>query len=439
MKYLFYTFIITFLQFGVVNAESIGSTLSLQQAEDLAQKFSYSLKSINAEVQALQNKADGQHSLLLPKITLEANYKYVTEVPTLKFPGGTHMAFGDNQNYSIGPVLTWSLWDFGTNQKIESATRALGKSKAAEKDISHRQILLNVRLSYFKVQLRIEQQRLIADSLKLVESQYKDIQNRVNAGSSNRIDLLSAHKEVLNLKLQARQIQADLISDLRDLYALTGIANFGNMLTMIKVDPISSAVAGLSKQTKEKFVELDLNQHPLIKAHTANAESYRLSAEGLKANQLPKLNLFAKTSIDYPNGPILEKFNQNTIGLSLTMPIFEGSRSSSEAAEKLNLAEASEDRREQVRIDLIRDWQKSNEQLIAFRDKIDIYKNSISESEERSKLVYASYRIGRSSFLDVQSANLHALETKVQSTTNDVQILIQMAYLASISEEQKNE
>jgi outer membrane protein TolC len=431
-------FILPFLLLHTIGATAFGSNIKFtrEYIEEEALKTSYYAKTLNAEADAVRNKVDAQHSLLLPKISLEGSYKYITEIPTLKFPGGASTRFGDNQNYSIGPVLSWTLLDFGSTRKSVNGLRALEKAKTAEQEMSKRQILLNARLAYFKVQLRIEQQRLVSDSLKLVESQHKDIQNRINAGSSNRIDLLSAHKEVLNLKLQSRQIQTDLGADLRDVYTLIGRNDSVDLLVPLEVDAIATSVTALSKYQKDSGDSLDLNQHPLIKMHTANAESLRLTAESFKANQLPKLSFFAKTSIDYPNGPILENFNQNTFGINFSMPLFEGSRSSNEANEKQNMAVASENRREQVRIELIRDWMKAQDQLRGLHAKVEFYKVLVKESEERSKLIYASYKIGRSSFIEVQSANLQALEAKVQSTTNDVQILIQLAFLASISEEQ---
>lgn len=436
MKISLFTFIIICLQTNVTSANNYTVKLTLQDTVSQALKNSYNAKTVNAEVWALKNKAEVQHSLLLPKVTLEGNYKYITEVPTLKFPTGASTAFGDNQNYSIGPVLNWIIWDFDALKNSVNGILALEKSKIAEKDLINRQIILNARLAYFKIQLRIEQQRLVADSLKLVESQHHDIQNRVKAGASNRIDLLSAHKEVLNLKLQARQIQADLAADIRDLYALLGQNESIDFPIEIIVDPISQTLNALFPYENKTINANDLEQNPIIKMHTANAESANLSAKSFKANQLPKLALLLKTSMDYPNGPILEKFNQNTIGLTLTMPLFEGGRSSNEAAEKQHLAIASENRREQARNDIIRDANKAHEQLKGLREKIDIYKNLVTESEERAKLVYSSFRVGRSSFLEVQSANLQALEAKVQATSNDVQILIQTALLASISEEQ---
>ncbi len=409
--------------------------LTLIDIENQALNSSHMAKAVNAESDAAENKVDSQQSLLYPKLTLDGTYKYITEVPTLKFPGGASTPFGDHQNYSIGPQLAWNLLDFGATRKLAQGARALKTSKDAEKKIAHRQIRLTARLAYFKIQLKAEQQRLVLDSLNLAESQYNDIQNRMNAGSSNRIDLLAAHKEVLNLKLQSRQLQSDLSSDFRDLNALIGQSESSQHSDLRGLDPIHTSLQTFNKYEDVLLNEEALSQHPVVKMHSSNAESLRLISESLSANKLPKLSLFLKTSIDYPNGPILENINQNTVGLSLSAPLYEGGRSSSEASEKQNLALAVDHRREQARVDIYRDWQKAKDQLKGFREQREIHDNSVKESIERAKLVYGSYRAGRSSFLEVQSANLHALQAKVQSTTNDVQILIQLAYLASLSEE----
>ncbi len=417
-------------------AKDHDARLTLAVIERQALESSFNAKTINAEIEAAQNKVETQRSLLYPKLMLEGTYKYITEVPTLKFPGGATTAFGDHQNYSIGPILTWNFLDFGSTRNLVGGAEALKTSKEAEKDLINRQILLAVRLAYFKIQLRAEQQRLVADSLKLAESQHKDIQNRKNIGSSNRIDLLAAHKEVLNLKLQSRQLQSDFSLDLRDIYALIGQNESSVVPGSIGIDSIQTSLSTLDKYEDAQFNDNVLNRHPLIKMHSAIAESLRLTSESFRANALPKLSLFLKASRDYPNGPVLENINQNTVGLTLSMPLYEGGRSSSEATERQNLAVASDNRREQTRIDIYRDWQKAKDQIKGLRDKREIHEDTVKESVERANLVYGSYRAGRLSFLEVQSANLHALEAKLQSTTNDVQILIQLAYLASISEVQ---
>ena len=433
-NYLFIFSIFALLVWGI-NASESSTTLRLNEIEVHALASSHNAKALDAEIDAAKNKTDGLRSLLYPKLTLEANYKYISEVPTLNLPGGKSSPFGDNHNYSVGPVLNWVVWDFGSIKKSFKGSEATSLSKESEKKLSKRQTLLAVRLAYFKVQLRQEQLRLVTNSLKLAEAQYSDIANRVRIGSSTRIDLLSAHKEVLNFKIQSRQIQSDLSGDLRDLYAISGSNDSSDFKTPVELDLISSTLITFFKYENQNLSEKVLDHHPLIEMHNFNVESLRAMSESYSSHHLPKISLFAKTSIDYPNGPILEKFNQNTIGVNLTMPLFEKGRSTSEASEKKNLAIARENSREQEKIEIVRDWQKSKDQLKGMQDKVDIYKQAVTESEEQAKLVYSSYRFGRSSFLEVQSSNLHALEVKLQSTTNDVQTLIQLAYLASISEE----
>lgn len=412
------------------------SKLSLKGAESRALRASFGAKAIGAEMTSLQHKIKAQQALQYPRISVEGSYRYVSEIPTLSFPGGASMAFGDNRNYSFGPVLNWTLWDSGAVQNSIKGAEAQVKAKESEKQLTHRQIVLSSRLAYFRVQLRLEQKQMIADSLKLAESQHRDIANRVRAGASNRIDLLSAHKEVLNLKIQARQVEADLNGDMRDLYSLIGKGDIVDTPAGLELETIASCLVSLSKFENVSIDARSLEQHPLIRMQTASADSTRFLADSLRAGRLPKVALYAKSSLDYPNGPILDEINQNMVGLTLSMPIFEGGRSANKSAEKLKLVMAIENRREQARSEMIRDIHKANRQLRGLKQKIEFYKRLVSESEERAKLVYSAYRLGRSSFLEVQSANLQALDAKAQSATNEVQILFQLAYLASVSEEQ---
>lgn len=421
-------------QINFVFAEDNSLFLSLTEAEKLALNFSFQTKIAESSYTSAANKADAQRSFMYPKLSLEGSYKYVSEIPSLSFPGGAKMAFGGNDNYSVGPVLTWTLWDFGNIRNSVKSLDALVSSKDAEKKFSIRQAILKTRIAYFKVQLKSEQFKMISDSLQLAESQHKDIKNRLSAGSSNRIDLLSAHKEVLDLTIQAKQVQSDLNNEIRDLLTLIGKDPLLNTGKEIKLDPIKTSLSSLGRFGSIVPTREIIEHHPLVKMHADNAESARRLAESLKSNKLPKISLMAKTSLDYPNGPVSEQIHQNTIGVNLSMPLFENNRSNNEAAEKQNMARVSEYQRESVLTDLLRDWSKAQDQLRGLNEKVEIYNNLVKESQERARLIYGSYKVGRLSFLEVQNANLQALDAKVQSAANDVQILFQLAYLASVVE-----
>jgi outer membrane protein TolC len=149
----------------------------------------------------------------------------------------------------------------------------------------------------------------------------------------------------------------------------------------------------------------------------------------------PKLQLQAKAGWDYPNGPVLERIQQNTVSASLTMPLFEFWRTRHEAAEKSSLALSMQARMEQTEKDLQRDLYKIRDQLLALKSERDTLTNICDETTQLARLIYSAYQNGRSSFLEVQSANLKALDARVQVARNEVQILVQQAQLKSLISE----
>jgi len=50
-----------------------------------------------------------------------------------------------------------------------------------------------------------------------------------------------------------------------------------------------------------------------------------------------------------------------------------------------------------------------------------------------ARLTYKSYKAGTVRFLEVQTANLQALDAKIQSVSNNVQLLMQLSVLSSLS------
>lgn len=433
--------------YSVEKVDRLELTLKTVQADALAR--SEHLKAADSEVQGANARGDSQHALLWPRLSFDASYRYVTEVPEIRLPTST-MAMGDHHNYSVGLMLNWTLFDGGAIWNTWRGAKTLAASKGEEARMARRQVLLASKLAYYRVQLGIEQQRLVANSLKLAEAQHSDIAKRLKAGTSSRIDWLSAHREVLSLRLQFRNSQGELGSVLRDLFALThpkdtydtsspldvrleaqGLDDVFEPTLIVKAEPLEALLA----TTKDQFT-LTVKQHPQVQALAFQADAMQRTADGIRGNLWPKLMASVKSSFDYPNGPNLERIQQNSIGATLSFPIFEWSRTRSEASEKEFQSEALQWRREAAETDLKRDFQRARDLLTIYRAQKAVLARSVQESEELARLVYASYRAGRASFLEVQSANLKEFESKVQLARNDAQILMQVATLESLSTEE---
>jgi hypothetical protein len=66
----------------------------------------------------------------------------------------------------------------------------------------------------------------------------------------------------------------------------------------------------------------------------------------------------------------------------------------------------------------------------------EINAGSVKETEELAALTYDSYRSGQARFVEVEAANLRALEAKVQEARTKVEMLVQLAIMRSLSKEE---
>lgn len=411
---------------GVTYAEE-AAALNLAQTEISAVDYSPKLKALRSEQSAYAERAGAQKTQLYPRLSLDGAYKYVTTVQeiTLPIPNSKPVKFGDNSNYSVGPMASWTLWDFGVIRNSYKSAYAVSESKKAEAEAARRQVVFAARSAYFQIALAGEQVALYADALKLANAQYEDIKLNVKAGTKSRVDELHAHQEVLARTKQLRQAQADLKSALTDLTAVTG-KDYGE----VKLESMDAMLAKFEQYGRAKLNE----NHPALLAYRKVSESAEYAMRGAGSGRWPKIQLSAKSSLDYPNGTKTESYNQNTFGAALSWTLFEAGAVNNRVNESKDNAETAARRGDQALADFRRDWDKTMNQLANLNDQKALNETSVSETAQLAGIVYKTYKTGSISFIEVENANFKALEAKIQSARTKVQILMNLAVLANLAE-----
>ena len=429
-------------------AEPPRLAVSLDSAERAALEHSPLLKAAESDAAGAVAQADAQMALLAPRVALDGSYQYQTQVPRFSFvPGAPPAQFGDHESWAVGPSVAYTLWDFGALSDAWRSQKALARSQEAQRDLVRRQVRLMTRLDYFQVQLALEQERSLADSLALAQAQYADISSRRRAGAVSRIDWLSAHQQVLARLRELRSAQADLGAALRTLFALTGQGQGADLSAPLDAR-IETAPVGLSTATAIVALDAldDVEQklsgaaaapldeaHPQLLVYGGLAEAQRLAAAGTSAGLWPRVQAGFKSYYQYPNLPLLESVWQNTAVVAASMPLFELGRTRSVARGQRAQADASERRRDDARDSLERDWSKARDRYQALRDQEALDRQAVDETAEIARLRYASYREGASTILDVTAANVSAVQTRVEAARTKAQALIQLATLDSLS------
>jgi len=439
-----------FLCVATVKAADILS-ISLAESEKNTMANSPQLKSLLFEQSAAEMRAQQLKTQYYPRLSFAGSYKYLTEIQEVVVPirGFGGLQFGEHDNYSIGPQVDWTALDFGSRSSSYKSAYAAAEARKLQIKAAEGQLLLSARSAYFRVALAGEQVTLYADSLKLANAQYVDIKNNVHAGTRSLSDELSAHQEVLSRMKQLRQARADMASALRDLADITGqdyLCDVSAPLDARASGPFPESVSGPTSIVKlesidsllekfEPYAKTKLNEnHPGIKTYSKSAEAAGFARRGAEADKWPKLQLMARTSLEYPNGNQAVNYTQNALGATLNWTFFDSGLEGKRAAEQENESSSAGQLEKQAKSDYTRDWNKMMDQLANLEEQRKINDTAVSETARLAEITYKSYSAGSATYLEVEDANFKSLEAKIDSAFTKVQILQNLAVLASLSE-----
>ena len=414
--------------------------LKLRDAEEQGLNFSNIIKSSKANQESAQEQASAKSTSLWPKLDLKGFYQYNFTLPEFKIGDQVATIFGTPNNFAIGPYLSYTLFDFNSSRNTYKASSLMAEAKEEDLKNSRLKILRSVREAYIQVQRGLEELRLTNETLELSKAQERDIANRYKNGAASRLDVVTSERSVLGYEIQFQKRQADLSLRLQDLLSLLGKEDLKdirkpgpnslkNVSLVLKFDPIEKS---LEEELRKQIPPPDEN-HPQLKSLDNQARSSDLTASTYKSKQLPILQVYGGVYYTQPNFPNPIQYWNEFAGVTLSMPLFIGDPTPSQAAEQKKLAMATDFQRDQVRTDLQRDFEKVKIDLESLNEQKALAEKDVLQSAEVAKLYYSAYKAGKVDLLEVQNANLQALEAKVSLTRIGTQILGELTLLKSLS------
>jgi outer membrane protein len=408
---------------------------TLNEIETVMLNQSLDIKSKEFEVTAAQEKSLSLPSNYIPKISLEGSYKYLSKIPEINMGPGRILNFGDNKNYSIGPTLTMTLLDFNSKSHLQTSLNKNVSAKKNEVLSLKSNVLFKTRYHYINITFLLEKRIVIANSLKVANKQLKDVASKQRFGSGSKLDLLTAQKEVHELESQFKEISFNIAAEQSELFKVS----FYQKIKETNFETDKSYLESLDL-IKNRFISYryrDYNEVDSSKIKTLKyqSESLESQASSISSQRYPKVNLFARTSLDYPNGPDLSQFNQNSVGVTMSIPLFDGGEISHNVSEKQNQALALRHQVINEQRNLIESIQLLMKRIDNLTEQNEIIQKKIIESNEISELIYKSYQEGRATFIEVERANVKSREAKLNLSSNEYQITLNLIQLANIAGE----
>ncbi len=326
---------VCFIIFLILNIGQLFSqtTLSLQQAIDIATNNNLLLKQGAAGVEFTKRASNQSRLLLLPNVNLNtsyfSNFGYTID-PVTNLPLSNNF---QTQGYQLTSAL--NLFSGG------SISNTIKKSKTDLQvaDMNYQESIESVQFqvisAYLSVMFAEEQVKVTGDLIKTTELQLSNSQKLVNAGNIPEGNLLAIEAQLSQDQLTFIQAQNQLDRAYLDLKLLLQMKLEDNIKIIFpdinKVDMILNAPVPLAMDVANYAVE----NRASIKKYDYQLMSDELSRKIAGAAALPSLSLIGQVSTNYSNAiyppyiteaaPYDVQLDNNlseVVGVSLQIPIF---------------------------------------------------------------------------------------------------------------------
>lgn len=388
--------------------ESNVAALSLKEAINTAFSNNKYIQVQEQEIEVSKARILGARSEFLPKVNLNASYTRngavapATTLPgtTLKKDSGVFTGYENDNN--LGVSVYDNIFDGGAN--IANFKQSQLELKAQEEVLRSAKldVEFDTRRLFYGLLLAYETKRIAQDLVDQAEAHYLDVKKKYEQGTASRFDLLQS-------KVQVSKVTPELINAENSIKLI--MAEF-NKLLGLKVQNEVNLLGRL------EYAEININENEFLKQAYLNQPRMILKSldidiskwgiELAKAGFRPQID--ASGSYYYRSSNNKDMFNPKHnnwgMGISVTVPIFDGFSSKAKVEEaKARYSQAGIEKSnltDQIAVDI-------RQACLDLRNSLAIIqsqKDSIEEAKEALRLAQVRYDNGEGTNLDILDAQV---------------------------------
>ncbi len=395
------------------NAENLSDIYKIAVKNDpviLAAKANY-----HADKETLKQG----RAVLLPQLAGSAN-KLERADPTSTNPDKT--TYSASLSQSLFNVPAWFQFKSAKNMdQVAEATFA-----ANQQDL-----IIRVSETYFNVLRAYENRQTRQAELSAISRQLEQTQERFEVGLLPITDVYEI--QAIFDEATANNLEANgaLDSAFEKLQSLTGqrhheLSGLKDSFVAVSPDPIDV----------DSWVQFSLANNFTLKANQLTQQAANATAAAAKAQHLPKITL----STDYSkrdlkptltsDGIITE---QTSVNLNLTMPIFSGGLTSSQARQSSFKAKAAEHNYMAAKRNTIQVARSTHQQVITNIARVKARKQAIKSAESALQATQAGYEVGTRNIIDVLLAQRTVFQAKRNVASARYDYILSMMRLKQVA------
>lgn len=295
---------------------------SLLQVFEKAKTYDAKIRAAQADNQAQKEEINKSFAALLPQARLSAyEGKGTTDAETPGPQGTTNKRTNsyDSRNFNLS--IRQPLFNYASFSEYSQSKAQFAKSVAT---LENEQLTLMSRVSsaYFEVLLAAENVQYSDAQKRAAEQQLLHAQKRYKAGAGTITEVSEAKATLETVNAQRLEWENSLEYAKRTLETICGVY----IDQFYTLDPTKLNLQSPIPNSVDEWINTALQKNPEILAITHEIEAADQEINKNISGHLPTLDLVAaRTHSESDNNfTIGSKFDTNTIGLQLNVPIFAG-------------------------------------------------------------------------------------------------------------------
>ncbi|MBT4929395.1 MAG: TolC family outer membrane protein [Cellvibrionales bacterium] len=375
-----------------VNAETLSDIYKIAVKNDpviLAAKANY-----NADKETLKQG----RAVLLPQLAGSAN-KLEPQDPTSTNPDKT--TYSASLSQSLFNVPAWFQFKSAKNMdQVAEATFA-----ANQQDL-----IIRVSETYFNVLRAYENKQTREAELSAISRQLEQTQERFEVGLLPITDVYEI--QAIFDEATANNLEASGALDIafEKLQSLTGQSH--DELSGLKDSFIATSPDPIDV---ESWVEFSLANNFTLKASQLAHQAANATATAAKAQHLPKITIstdYRKIDQQPVDNFYGEMSEQTSVNLNLTMPIFSGGLTSSQARQSSFKAKAAKHNFIAAKRNTIQAARSTHQQVMTNIARVKARTQATKSAESALKATQAGYEVGTRNIVDVLLAQRTVFQAK---------------------------
>lgn len=392
---------------------SLAGFSTASQAEDLLQVYQKAkdsnpeLRKSFAERNQAFEKINEARSPLLPQLGLGASVDYKSGYRDAR----------DTESNSLGAnlTLTQTVFDMSKWRQLNIQEKTAGMSDVTYQT-SQQQLILDTSTAYFNVLRAIDSLSFIEAQKEQVYRQLDQTTQRFNVGLVAITDVQNARANYDSVLAQEVAGRNEVDNALERLRQVSGIYYIN--LASLNINRFTTTAPDSIEKLLKEAEERNLSLLSARLGQDLARENIRLAQSG----HLPTVDLNASTGVsndrnhDHRANAIANHSNsytgQNSIGLSLSIPLYTGGRTSSQVEQAQYGFTSASEQLESVYRSVVQIARSSYNNISASISSIKAYQQVVVSAQSSLDATEAGYQVGTRTIVDVLNATTTLYDAK---------------------------